>query len=215
MKLKGRFLLALLTAGVATAALAGGPIYTFDTAQRIPYAWNMSSWPDGLIPVYTDLGNLGVLSNARVNEMVGYATVQWSDVPTTAFRNTVAGDFGAVGLGDIDASNVTSILDEFNGGGMYVIYDTDGTIMSNFFGLTPTGVLGITNIDYVAAEGPEILEAWMVLSGPGIHAGDPNGIGFQGVVTHEMGHAINLGHSQTNGAVWNPNVYDPPQPDGC
>ena len=55
----------------------------------------------------------------------------------------------------------------------------------------------------------------MVLSGPGIHANDPNGIGFQGVVTHEMGHALNLAHSQANGAVWNPNVYDSPQPEGC
>jgi hypothetical protein len=27
-----------------------------------------------------------------------------------------------------------------------------------------------------------------------------------------MGHALNLAHSQANGAVWNPNVYDSPQP---
>jgi uncharacterized membrane protein len=167
------------------------------------------------VPVYTDLGSLGVLTNARANEMVAYAAAQWSNVPTSAFRNTVAGNFGDLGLDDIDASTVTSVLGTWNGGGIDVIYDSDGSILTDFFGLPPTGVLGITNIDFVADNGPEILEAWMVLSGPGIHASDPNGIGFQGVVTHEMGHAINLGHSQTNGAVWNPSVYDSPQPEGC
>jgi len=215
MKDSGRFLLALLIAGVATAAFAGGPIYTFDPVNRIPYAWNLASWPDGQVPVYTDLGNLGVLTNERANEMVAFAAGQWSSVETTAFRNTVAGNFGDLGLFDIDASSVTLILGMWNGGGMHVVYDADGTILSNFFGLPPTGVLGITNIDYVGADTPEILEAWMVLSGPGIHPADPEGIGFQGVVTHEMGHAINLGHSQANGALWNPNVYDSSQPEGC
>jgi translation initiation factor IF-1 len=116
---------------------------------------------------------------------------------------------------DIDNNSITSVIGEWNGGGIHVIYDNDGSILTNFFGLPPTGVLGITNIDFVEADSPEISEAWMVLSGPGIHAADPNGDGFQGVVTHEVGHALNLAHSQANGAVWNPNVLDSPQPEGC
>jgi uncharacterized membrane protein len=150
--------------------------------------------------------------------MVAFAAAQWSSVPTSNFRNTVAGNFSdlvGLGLGDIDASTIGSIIGAWDGGGIDVVYDADGTIMTDFFGLPPTGVLGITNIDYVGVDTPEILEAWMVLSGPGIHAADPEGIGFQGVVTHEMGHALNLAHSQTNGAVWNPNVFDSPQPEGC
>lgn len=215
MRYTGRSIVALLLAGVASAAVAGGPLYTYDYANRIPYAWDMAAWPNGQVPVYTDLGPLGVLSNDRATEMVTYAAAQWSSVPTSAFRATVAGNFGDIGLGDIGASTVTSVLGAWNGGGMHVIYDADGAIMSNFFGVTPTAVLGITNIDFVGPDTPEILEAWMVLSGPGIHANDPGGIGFQGVVTHEMGHALNLGHSQVNGAVWNPSVFDSPQPEGC
>jgi uncharacterized membrane protein len=211
----GRIVTALFVAGLATAAFAGGPVYTFDYENRIPYAWNMASWPNGQVPVYTDLGTLGVLSNARTNAIVTFAANQWSSVPTSSFRATVAGDFSALGLGDIDDSFVESVIGTWNGGGIDVIYDNDGSIMTNFFGLPPTGVLGITNIDYTEVNTPQILEAWIVLSGPGIHANDPNGIGFQGVVTHEMGHALNLAHSQANGAVWNPNVYDSPQPKGC
>ena len=165
-----RLLAALLAAGLATAAMAGGPLYTYDYENRIPYAWNMASWPNGQVPVYTDLGGLGVLTNARANELVTFAANQWSSVPTSSFRSAVVGDVSALGLGDIDANSVQSVLGEWNGGGMDVIYDHDGSILTNFFGLPPTGVLGITNIDFVEADGPEILEAWMVLSGPGIHA---------------------------------------------
>jgi uncharacterized membrane protein len=211
----GRLLAALLTLGVATTAFAGGPLYTFDYENRIPYAWNMDTWPNGQVPVYLDQGELGVFGNGLANRLVINATRQWSSVPTSSFRDAVVGDFTALGLSDIDASTVTSVIGPFNRGGIDVIYDQDGSIMTNFFGLPPTAVLGITNIEYVARNTPEIIEAWMVLSGPGIHPNDPDGIGFQGVVTHEMGHALNLAHSQANGAVWNPSVYDSPQPEGC
>ena len=149
-------------------------------------------------------GDLGVLTNARADELVTLRREPVVERPDLQLQGAVAGDFSELGLGDIDDTNVESVLGAWNGGGIDVIYDSDGSIMTNFFGLPPTGVLGITNIDYVEADGPEILEAWMVLSGPGIHANDPNGVGFQGVVTHEMGHALNLAHSQANGAVWNP-----------
>ena len=211
----GRALTALVVVGLATSVFAGGPLYTFDYENRIPFAWDMATWPNGQVPVYTDLGSLGVLSNARAGEEVSFAVNQWSIVPTSSFRAVVAGDFSARSLGDIDATTVESVLGVFNGGGIDIIYDNDGSIMTNFFGLPPTGVLGITNIDYIGVGTPEIAEAWIVLSGPGIYANDPDGIGFQGVITHELGHALNLGHSQANGAVWNPSVYDSPQPEGC
>jgi uncharacterized membrane protein len=210
-----RLLVMLLAAGLATAAMAGGPIYTYDYEDRVPFAWNMASWPNGQVPVYTDLGTLGVLTNARANELLTFAAHQWSSVNTSSFRSAIAGNVSALGLSDIDANSVPFVIGEWNGGGITVIYDHDGSIMQDFFGLPPTGALGIANIEFAEADGPEILEAWMVLSGPGIHANDPNGVGFQGVVTHEMGHALNLDHSQANGAVWNPNVLDSPQPGGC
>jgi uncharacterized membrane protein len=215
MRRHGRLVAFALTAGFATAALAGGPLYTFDPENRIPYAWRMDTWPDGKVPIYTDLGSLGVLTNYRADHMVAFSSNQWSTVPTSSFRSALKGDFSLIGLGDIDGSSIESIIGSWNGGGIDVVYDSDGSVLTNFFGLPPTGVLGVTNVEYVGADTSEILESWMVLSGPGIHANDPTGIGFQGVVTHEMGHALNLAHSQSNGAVWNPSVFDSPQPEGC
>jgi len=215
MSTSARSAVALLMLGLATAASAGGPIYTFDPFNRVPYAWVMESWPQKEVPIRTDLGTLGRLSNERALKMVRFAADQWSSVPTSSFRGAVVGDFSTIGLGDIDDSTIGSVIGAWNGGGIDVVYDNDGSILTNFFGLPPTGVLGITNLEYVASDTSEMAEAWMVLSGPGIHADDPTGIGFQGVVTHEMGHALNLAHSQANGAAENPNLLDPPQPPGC
>lgn len=211
----GRFLIAAFACGLATAALAGGPLYTYDYENRIPFAWQMSSWPNGQVPIYTDLGALGWLAPEQANALVVNAASQWSNVPTSSFRATVAGDFSAIGLGDVDFSNITSVIGPYNGGGIHVVYDNDGNILSDYFGVSPTAILGITNLEYGAVNGPGILEAWMVLSGPGVGQKDPGGIGFAGVVTHEMGHALNLAHTQANGAALNPVLPDQPQPTGC
>jgi uncharacterized membrane protein len=210
-----RVLVAALAFALQTAALAGGPIYVYDYVNRVPYAWNMSSWPNGLVPIYTDLGPLGRLSNAQANELVVNAAWQWSSVGTSSFRGVVAGDFAALGLGDVSSENGASIIGTYNGGGIHVIYDNDGSVLEDYFGVPPTSVLGITDIEAVAVDSPEILEAWMVLSGPGIRANDPDGLGFAGVVTHEMGHALNLAHTQSNGATMLSTFLDPPQPQGC
>ena len=210
-----RLVTALGLASLATAALAGGPIYTYDTANRIPYAWDMASWPAGSVPVFTDMGSLGPVSNARAYEMMAFALAQWTNVPTSSFTTAVSADFASLGLGDINSATITSVIGTWNGGGIHVVYDSDGSIMTNFFGVPPANVLGITNIDFAAEVGPELLEAWVVLSGPGISETDPDGVGFQGVMTHELGHAFNLAHTQANGAVAHPSIYDSPQPEGC
>ena len=51
------------------------------------------------MPIYTDLGSLGILTNAQANGLVANAASQWSSVPTSSFRGVVAGDFSAIGLG--------------------------------------------------------------------------------------------------------------------
>jgi uncharacterized membrane protein len=107
------------------------------------------------------------------------------------------------------------VIGTYNGGGIDVVFDNDGTILSDYFGVPPTSVLGITDIEWVSSSGPEILEAWMVLSGPGVRDDDGTGVGFAGVVTHEMGHALNLAHTQANGAALPSTYLDPPQPTGC
>ncbi len=193
---------AAVAALASTMVLAGGPLYLFDPATKTPYAW-----ANGYAPVYTDLGNLGQLSGDQANAMVAFSISQWNAVPTSSFNGAVVGDFASIGLPDIDASNVLSVLGAWNGGGVHVIYDEDGSITEAIFG-DPYGVLGFTTIEYAADGSPALLEATMILNGsrvPEAPYTSPEDAAamFAGMMTHEFGHAINLAHTQTNGQIIN------------
>jgi len=191
--------MAAVAAIACTSAFAGGPLYIFDAATKTPYAW-----PAGNTPFYTDLGTLGQLSNAEANAMVAFSVGQWNAIPTCTFNGVMAGGFDSIGLPDIDGVNILEVFGVFNGGGVDVVYDTDGAITTLIFG-NPFGVLGVTLIDYVDQDSPEIQETTVILNGlfvpePPTPPAEAAAM-FAGISTHEFGHAINLAHSQTNGSM--------------
>ncbi|WP_164019772.1 hypothetical protein [Pyxidicoccus trucidator] len=208
MSARNRFLRAGTAAVLTTATLAhaGGPLAIADPDNRIPYAY-----PNGVsVPVYTDLGDLGPLSNETADGLTAFAFGQWTQVPTSDFTAAVAGDFASQGLPDITGANADLVVGTFNGGGIHVLYDHDGSIIRDFFG-APDGVLGIASPEW--ADGATITESWAVMNGAAVDPEDVAGTGFAGVFTHEFGHSINLAHSQTNGAIGF--FGDPQGPDGC
>ena len=100
------------------------------------------------VPVYYDLGQSGrclrllhrVIGSRHLRQPVGKALVtkgygDWSGIKTASLRANVVGDFSLIGLPDIDSTNVTDIIGTSNGRGIYVIFDADGSIMQNFFGV--------------------------------------------------------------------------------
>ena len=179
----------------ATAALAGGPLYIKDSATKTPYAW-----PAGDTPVWLDRGSLGTLDEDQADAMVAFALSQWNGVSTSSFHGVIAGEID----GEINASNIFDELGPYNGGGIRIIYDTDGTIIETLFGFSGAA-LGVTVIEYADEATPGILEATIVLNGtsiPDFVTPEEGAAMFAGVVTHEMGHAINLGHSQLNGQLF-------------
>jgi hypothetical protein len=201
---------AALAAGAAQAA---GPLFLFDAEQ--PYKWDTSNGP---IPVYTDGGQPDVngvptfafdfdgvtafVSIDRANEITQFAFDQWNSVPTSTFEAQVAGTIEDVtGIADVTGANAAQIYNEENGYGFFVLYDTDSSILSDFFGVGPS-VLGIAFPEIADEETGEILEATAVINANAIWAGDPNGDELAGVFTHEFGHTINLSHSQTNGDLF-------------
>jgi len=178
---------------MATAAFAGGPLILFDPATRDAYAY-----PPGNVDVYTDLGSNGNMTGAESDAATAYGFGQWSAVASAYLSASVTGDFASVGLPDITGANAGMVVGTFNGGGIHVMYDNDGTITSNFFG-APPGVLGIASPDFATTGTDILLESWAMLNGTAADVG--GALSFGGVFTHEFGHSINLAHTQTNGAA--------------
>jgi hypothetical protein len=201
------FLAVLFSVAIAPAvALAGGPLFVFDPATGVPYKYKAP------VKVYTDLGTLGPLSNEAADAKVAASWKQWTDVPTSSFEAHVEGDFASLGIGDVTAANAGQIFGTYNNGGIHVVYDTDGSILRDYFGVGGT-VLGVASPEFMFEGTNEIAESWVILNGRGISSTDTAGNGYAGVMTHEFGHSINLAHSQTNGAI----VFygDAKGPTGC
>jgi len=205
---KSEFIVATLLLVIVSVigAHAGGPLIMFNSEQRIPYHYDVTT----PVPVYTDLGLFGAanparslpaVSNERGDEVVAFAAKQWTDVDTSSFQAQVVGDFGSIGLPDVnDAATAAQVIGAENGGGIHVIYDADARIMQTFFG-APSTTLGIASPEFADMETGVITESWVIINGQGRSYGDDNIEKYAGVVTHEFGHSINLAHSQTNGAI--------------
>lgn len=186
--------LGMLVLLMASSAMANGPLLVFDAVTKTPYAW------PGAVDIYTDLdvnfSTTGPVTNATADARVADAAAQWTGVPTASLTAAVVGDFAAVGLPEINLSNYGLVLGAYNGGGYHIIYDSDGAIVANLAG---PGVLGFSGPEWTS--GADIVEAYAVLNGSTVEPGDVLGTWWQGVFTHEMGHALNLAHTQTNGAI--------------
>lgn len=230
----------------ASAAHASGPLIISDeTGVLRPVVWVTSNGP---IPVYTDGGGAftydfdGVtpfITLDRANAITAESFLQWSQVPTSTFEATIQGTIAEqTGVADVTSANIANFIGVANGPGFWVIYDTDGSIMEDFFGVPNTAVLGISTPEFGDGNG-HITESWTVMNGWAVDASDtgtegpvdpdrisrgdfdtfvPRGSNYAGVFTHEIGHAINLSHSQTNGQmVYESYTYAPLYPGaaGC
>ncbi len=165
------------------------------------------------VPVYYDLGRFAdvwdystatptevILDNAVGANLVRKGYASWASVPTTSLKVNVVGDFSAKGLPPIDDTNVGLIIGTSNGRGIYVIFDPDGSIMTNYLG-APDGVLGVSSPQYAIDGTTIITESWTILNGAAVSPQDVDAAAFQGVATHEFGHSLGLAHAQVNGAA--------------
>jgi len=199
--------LLLALAVAAPLAQAAGPLYLNDANPPRPLAWDTTKGP---IPVWTDGGGAftydfdGVtpfITIERANEITQFAFDQWGNVPTATFKAKIAGTIKSqIGIADVTGANAAQLYEKANGYGFWVLYDTDGDILENYFGVPKWAVLGIAFPEW-ADENGRIIEATALLNGWYVDAADTEGNRVAGVFTHEFGHAINRSHSQVNGPL--------------
>ena len=80
-----RILVSLLLLVMAAPVFAGGPLILFDESTQTPYAY-----APGTVDVYTDLGNMGPLSNAQADILTGNGFAEWSGLATSYFNAAIA-----------------------------------------------------------------------------------------------------------------------------
>jgi hypothetical protein len=199
--------LLLALAALGPLAQAAGPLYLNDANPPRPLVWDTSK---GAIPGWTDGGGAFTydfdgetpfITIERSNEITQFAFDQWGAVPTSTLKAKVTGTIQSrIGIADVTGANAAQLYEKENGYGFWVLYDTDGSILEEYFGVPMWAVLGIAFPEW-ADENGRITEATALLNGWYVDAADTNGDRVAGVFTHEFGHAINLSHSQVNGPL--------------
>ena len=187
-------LLALATAlaSIAWNPLTYGPAPPVRWSTTAPVVWN----PDG--------GPLGALSSADASARCADAFAAWDAVPTAAI-DFIQGPTIVDGSGlpiDVRAANYGAILALDNGQNP-IVFDNDREIFAAIG--VPTSVLGFAGV--LRASGSTATKSYAVLQGEWIDGDtiDTREVTvavFVGIMVHEFGHFLGLGHSSVNLGPW-------------
>ena len=182
---------------------AGGPLNV--ASPGTAFTWGGSPPTAAITP---DTGALGILdANTALSNLLA-AAAAWENIPSSSITLPNTGPensiMGPEGNGDFAVSNYM----EFMGcnsslpGMSPMIFDNEdkdsngnGDIFDEL-GLSAS-ILGFAGPD--CNMGSTLTEGFAIFNGPAVRADDPTGENFRGVMTHELGHFLNLDHSVVNG----------------
>jgi len=182
---------------------AGGPLAL--ESPGVAYTWGGNPPEPPEAPITVDTGGLGILDATTALSNLLAAAAAWEDIPSSSITLPNAGPENSItgpeGTGDFAVSNFMEFLEGCNGVSPMIFdnEDTDSNGNGDIFDALgfSDGVLGFAGPDCIS--GTAIVKGSAVFNGPAVGADDPTGENFRGVMTHELGHFLNFGHSVVNG----------------
>jgi len=216
------FLILGLLVGASPIAWAGGALKT--NINGVPLKWgNNITWnaEQGAIKP-------GVIDHAASVQMVQDAFNQWDNIQGLSLNIAQGPDLpdgGDTNLGNYKTfhnTDVTGCYDSDPGTPCYIpiIFDTDGSIVEDIFGeCKQFSILGVAGfVDIAGSSGDpaltELKKGWAVFSGacvepvvtkPGCEpcVKTMSESELRGLILHELGHFLALGHNQVNPDSYN------------
>ncbi len=204
--MKRRFWLVIAAIGFLTAssAYAGGPFWVNrvkDLGDAQHWGGNTLEW--WIEPEGNDLST--TVNNATAKEWISAAFAKWADaglldkdrvlVKTVGF--TAA--FGGHTDEGIDETNYETYYNN-NPGKIVIVFDKNGMITKDMAGENYLYIPGLTELLLSDEDGKVLLKGIVILNGLLLSGGEISLTKeqFQAAIQHELGHLINLDHTQVN-----------------
>ncbi|HXC50485.1 MAG TPA: hypothetical protein VN634_06375 [Candidatus Limnocylindrales bacterium] len=191
------FAAALCIAVAARSSDAAGPLIVNGGGQPL-------TWPGGTASYNPDRGSLGALSNASATARLAAAADAWNDVATADVSLSAGSQLSM----DVTSANYTGILSSCDDGLSPIVFDTDGKITDDLFGDGASEhIIGFAAPACGTYVPPELTEGYSVMNGVFLDGVDSDSNPeltpeqFDAVLIHELGHYLNLDHSQVGLSV--------------
>lgn len=194
---------------IPVSAYAGGPLLVSRSGEA--FLWDNNE----PIAYFTDQGSLGSLDNDAAIALIADSFSKWS----SSSLSSVNLNFVRSGSleGDIDTLvEYESLVLDCDNSPNAIFFDDDGAIIEALFGAQKkTEVIGFAGIACITTKAPfRITKGTALLNGLFINGDTEDGAEitqeeFKSTIIHEIGHFLNLDHTQVNGHFFLGDTDDP------
>lgn len=197
-------LAAVLVLGVCASAAAGGPYYV-DEVNKTGVA---KRWQGNAMTWYVDKGALSdTITNQEGIDLITAQLAKWSaaslenadrtSVQTISFSSAYGGKTGS----DITVENYETTINQLTSGTL-IIFDKTGDITAREAGESNrNSVIGLSTPLEFDSSGLYITAGVIIMNGYPLDNGVLDEETYTAALLHELGHVINLDHTQVNNTI--------------